>query len=237
MPKNAYKPFSALSARQRRRRLNNALTSKINNMTSDNIANQETFYHIHPSSLSSATSDHHHLQASPIGNVPASSPIKEGNTDITHTDREPVENDENRDGCVYLQNNSEINIETIEPESDSESSETDEPSIENVGFSLREWAVNESVNHKQLTALLKLLNTHKCFSYLPLDARTLLKTPRAYDIKNIGSGQYCHLGIKDSITRILNLYPAVCSAKNCIYSVILMVFLFPKVQIVAFGLF
>ena len=201
MPKNAYKPISALSARHRRRRLNNA--SKINNTTSDNMANEDTFYH--PPVLSSAIHDHSDSQTSPISSVLASSPIKWNNTNITHTYRESVENEENGDAYVYLPNISEIDIETVQPESDSEDSETDEPTDVNIGLSLRDWALNEAVNHKQLNKLLELLKSHKCFSNLPSDARTLLKTPRVYEIKNIGSGQYCHLGVKNSITRILDL--------------------------------
>ncbi|KAG8227301.1 hypothetical protein J437_LFUL004850 [Ladona fulva] len=55
-----------------------------------------------------------------------------------------------------------------------------------------------------------ILKSHDCFSSLPADSRTLLKTPRSTNIKDIGGGgKYCHFGIRVKVTQIINLYPIV----------------------------
>lgn len=59
-----------------------------------------------------------------------------------------------------------------------------------------------------ISAILKLLKTHACFSYLPSDARTILKTPKtSCDIVNIAGGEYIHLGFEESIKSTLKLTP------------------------------
>ncbi|EZA62170.1 hypothetical protein X777_06121, partial [Ooceraea biroi] len=49
-------------------------------------------------------------------------------------------------------------------------------------------------------AILKVLTSHSCFSYLPKDVRTLLKTPSiTREIVQLEDGEYLHIGFKASI--------------------------------------
>lgn len=41
---------------------------------------------------------------------------------------------------------------------------------------LSQWAVSNNITNSALSALLKILKSHKCFVNFPLDARTILKT-------------------------------------------------------------
>ena len=73
---------------------------------------------------------------------------------------------------------------------------------------LAEWAVSHNVTHSALGSLLGILKQHHV--NLPADPRTLLKTPQAYNIKQIVGvqgqvGQYCHFGIASGINNLLSL--------------------------------
>lgn len=77
-------------------------------------------------------------------------------------------------------------------------SDTDEEAIDietdSILGKLNNWAVEYAVSLLALGALLSILKPY--FSYLPSDARTLLKTPRICDVKVLkGGGKYCHLGL------------------------------------------
>jgi len=61
---------------------------------------------------------------------------------------------------------------------------------------LRNWAVTNNINHVALTGLFKVLRTHECFSNLPVDARTLLRTPKSTNIKTVLPGLYSYFGVR-----------------------------------------
>lgn len=82
--------------------------------------------------------------------------------------------------------------------------------IENdVNFSqkLSAWAVDGNVCHSNVNKLLEILREHSCFKLLPIDARTLLCTPRQYNITAVPPGSYYHFGIEDGITSTLEKFP------------------------------
>lgn len=64
---------------------------------------------------------------------------------------------------------------------------------------LSQWALNFNIPKEAVKDLLNILHTHH--PDLPLDARTLLKTPHAsdYQVKVIGEGSYYHFGISNSL--------------------------------------
>uniref|UniRef100_A0A1Y1KZS3 Transposase domain-containing protein n=1 Tax=Photinus pyralis TaxID=7054 RepID=A0A1Y1KZS3_PHOPY len=199
MPKQNYKPFSALSARQRRRRLNTSAKNSAENK--DPI-------------------DGNRQIEEPDSHLLASVPVVEFHENVSVSLVapliEPVAYEENIENFID-DTITESNIEIIEPESDTDESDTEQTETFNINtfsVSLSEWANNGSVPLARVNELLKLLKTHHCFSSLPSDARTLLKTPRTTKIKKIGSGEYCHLGIKKSIIHILDSYSAIGFAKD-----------------------
>lgn len=65
---------------------------------------------------------------------------------------------------------------------------------------LQVWCIERDVPHNTVTGLLQVLRSHTCFSSFPKTARALLSTPRsAEDVRPMGSGQYCHFGLSESL--------------------------------------
>lgn len=70
--------------------------------------------------------------------------------------------------------------------------------------SLKEWAIKHNVNHSALNDLLKLIKpVHAEF---PLDARTLLQTPRKIRTKILEPGHYYHFGLEKAVQSLLKQY-------------------------------
>lgn len=60
------------------------------------------------------------------------------------------------------------------------------------------------MSHAQVNSILEVLRTHPCFSTLPKDCRTLLKTPRVtHPTFHIAGGEYLHLGFETGILSTL----------------------------------
>lgn len=76
---------------------------------------------------------------------------------------------------------------------------------ENLWFDLKIWATECNIPLSHISKLLKILNKHKL--YLPLDARTLLGTPKEIKTSVVEPGEYCHLGIQNEILKRLNVLP------------------------------
>lgn len=79
----------------------------------------------------------------------------------------------------------------------SDSDSDDEPEETWSDF-LTEWAVTHQIKKDALNALLKGM-LKKDVKSIPLDARTLLATPKHVDIKKIAGGQYWHRGLERGI--------------------------------------
>lgn len=62
---------------------------------------------------------------------------------------------------------------------------------------LTDWATKRCVKRTELTHLLHIL--HPYHDYLPLDSRTLLKTPRQTATKSLKNGEYCHFGLIEGL--------------------------------------
>ncbi|OXU19520.1 hypothetical protein TSAR_001465 [Trichomalopsis sarcophagae] len=63
-----------------------------------------------------------------------------------------------------------------------------------------------NMTHKQINHVLLVLKTHRCFWSLHRDARTILKTPViAHPTDKIAGGEYLHLGVANSLLKILSL--------------------------------
>ncbi|XP_029173431.1 uncharacterized protein LOC114942276 [Nylanderia fulva] len=85
----------------------------------------------------------------------------------------------------------------------------DIPSTINISLSdkLRCWTVQNNVSHRSVNALLKILSLHG-HSDLPIDVRTLMKTPRntSYKIQPMNDGYYVHFGVTDGLKRSIAKY-------------------------------
>ena len=90
--------------------------------------------------------------------------------------------------------------DSCEP-SDMSNNEIDKPLL---GAQLAQWSIDNNVPHSALSGLLRVLKPYH--PGLPIDPRTLLKTPKTYAIKQIGQwGHYYHFGIASAITEVLSL--------------------------------
>ena len=88
--------------------------------------------------------------------------------------------------------------------SDSESDD-DNADVESVGRleqNLGEWSIEYNVSHSAVGALLRTLKPYH--PTLPLDPRTLLKTPSNFPVKSIGGGEYCHIGFEKGLSYLIN---------------------------------
>jgi hypothetical protein len=73
---------------------------------------------------------------------------------------------------------------------------------------LANWAIENNINHSSLSKLLTILKEHPCHSSLPLDARTLLRTPRATVVKDMAPGKFCYFGLLSAIKIALSHCPS-----------------------------
>lgn len=67
---------------------------------------------------------------------------------------------------------------------------------------LRKWAIASKVPHVKIRLLLSMLKLYKID--VPVDPRTLLRTPRTSEAKECNYGEYMHFGLTESIKNILN---------------------------------
>jgi len=62
--------------------------------------------------------------------------------------------------------------------------------------SLIDWVMNCNVTQSAVDRLLKVMRSHHCFGFLPKTYRTLIKTPREVEIREMEPGQYFHAGFR-----------------------------------------
>ncbi|CAH1106750.1 unnamed protein product [Psylliodes chrysocephalus] len=67
---------------------------------------------------------------------------------------------------------------------------------------LQEWALESKASHSSITSLLRILKP--LHPELPLDSRSLLKTPRFGVFQNLDNGEYCHFGIQNALIHLIH---------------------------------
>ncbi|CAG7725559.1 unnamed protein product, partial [Allacma fusca] len=72
--------------------------------------------------------------------------------------------------------------------SDNTSEDYQDDSDETIRNELKQWALKFNISQISLSALLKMLKSHPCFGTLPLDARTIMGTPKFRDTMTIDPG-------------------------------------------------
>ncbi|CAG7725442.1 unnamed protein product, partial [Allacma fusca] len=104
------------------------------------------------------------------------------------------------------ENEDEIEESTSRNEVDpiSSSNESDSEAVdESFSNYLTDWAVKYKISHTALSDLLRNLQNHKCFTDLPRDSRTLLKTPQTTIVESVPPGNYVHFGLRQALTQLL----------------------------------
>lgn len=87
----------------------------------------------------------------------------------------------------------------------------------NLSVGLASWSVAHNITHNALSDLLKILKPHIPNERLPLDARTLLRTPRNITLKSVKGGKFYYFGMQSSILKYccqgLNNFRFPCMSK------------------------
>jgi len=90
----------------------------------------------------------------------------------------------------------------VDSDTDSDNDGDSDDFLDRLKQGLAEWAVLYKIQHVAVGGLLNVLS--EFFPSLPRDPRTLLKTPQHYVIKNVGGGQYSHVGLSKGLSNIVN---------------------------------
>lgn len=64
------------------------------------------------------------------------------------------------------------------------------------------WAKSFTIHHDALKKLQSILNEFTD-TVFPKDPRTLLQTPQSTDVKSMDTGEYCHVGLKYAVKKIV----------------------------------
>lgn len=86
-------------------------------------------------------------------------------------------------------------------------SELDE-SLEDFEARLASVFAEVNMNHRQIRRVLLALKTHRCFTNIHVDPRTIMKTPAvSCFIANVAGGEYLHLGVRKGLLNVLQTTP------------------------------
>lgn len=114
------------------------------------------------------------------------------------------------DCCAFVVSNVRDSLLVFPRDVDSESDVSSAGSLNMEAFEagLATVFTDNNFNHQQIRAILRFLKTHRCFSQLHVDPRTILHTlPHSAPIKRVAGGEYLHLGVKNGINNILASSP------------------------------
>lgn len=67
---------------------------------------------------------------------------------------------------------------------------------------MSEWALRNNITHTALNELLNWLKVENNMDESPIDARTLLGTPRQTEIRKMGSGSFYYFGLSEELVKI-----------------------------------
>lgn len=99
-----------------------------------------------------------------------------------------------------------VNAENVDFNSSESSSISSEDA--NIGLTrevLRNWAITNKITHTAVSGLLRLLRAAGHVN-LPLDARTLLETPKFVKTHIVPPGEYWHAGLEKSLKEVVILH-------------------------------
>jgi len=119
-----------------------------------------------------------------------------------------VENENNyteiSDSYDYTYTHSDSDADSIPENDDFQYLLDSVPAKRNTNFinAISDWARKFTIHHDALKVLLFIL-TNFTDTIFPKDPRSLLNTPLSTDVKSIDSGEYCHIGLKHAIKKIV----------------------------------
>lgn len=87
-----------------------------------------------------------------------------------------------------------------------------DPDSDSLNDSVRKWAIEYNVSRVAVSKILKIFSPFH--SNLPLDSRTLLKTPVSKKIERLGDGEFHYLGLKNGLKTCILLNWEKCIPLN-----------------------
>ncbi|XP_046406989.1 uncharacterized protein LOC124171751 isoform X1 [Ischnura elegans] len=86
---------------------------------------------------------------------------------------------------------------------------------------LREWALKNNITLTALSALCTGLKTchPSCFSDLPVDGRTILRTPPQVNLHSVPPGDYIHIGLKKQLSVVISQLSKPVDSLNLLFNV------------------
>lgn len=192
------KPFSECSHRRQTRVNNLIIQQRLQNVSRNNQSDLED------EDEDEEVEDEEEEDAS----SQASNSSDESNSTVNNNDDQMMDVDNNEpDDNIH-----DVGEELSEQESnnsgfESSSEEENEDFEACLGDVFRNSSIN--LNQVQCKAILNVLPTHPCFSTLPKDPRTILKTlSMKAPVIPLAGGEYIHLGFEKKINSILKSTPA-----------------------------
>lgn len=150
-------------------------------------------------------------------NAEGSAPYNNSMSGFMNIQNEILVNDA---GCLNIEGNCKNNkqanndsLSRLEPEVQAPDSSEDSEDDNDAKFSsfrekIRSWAIEKNINQTALKDLAKIVN-ELIPQLLPNDPRTILKTPRYINVKQIEGGEYWHNGISNTLTELLEKWDDV----------------------------
>ncbi|OXA50049.1 hypothetical protein Fcan01_15190 [Folsomia candida] len=140
----------------------------------------------------------------------SSSQLHEPDQLINSLSEEGIDNHEESYINSTSSSDNSIQFSDCDDESDYKNCEKVTSSSTETLESIKSWAFDYSINHSQLTGLLKILGTHDCFKTFPSDSRTLIK-PVKFNAptETVVPGEYVHFGLKTYTQQVTKLHPTL----------------------------
>ncbi|XP_067214425.1 uncharacterized protein [Linepithema humile] len=180
------KPFNSLSVRQQQR-IKKAIKENVHNTT------------IHEKTYNTRSVDNYLFQVNTkdgMCNESLCLDVNSSNNELFQFQNEEI-------NAEFSEIDSDEDVWINHNYTDEECDYSDDNNIEiidNFHKQLVSCFVQNNFTHVQGNAILKVLISHSCFSYLPKDIRTLLKTPsNTGEIVKLEDGEYVHIGFEVSI--------------------------------------
>ena len=106
--------------------------------------------------------------------------------------------------------NDDSEVEIVDQVSSSSDYDTDD--VDRLKDKLRYWVVDAGIPFCHVNELLQILRPH--FPDLPKDARTLVSTPKQYNLQDVAGGTYHHFGLGNGILDRLSSNQELVSLDN-----------------------
>jgi len=184
-----YNKVVCCSYSSHRRHIRNMITSSWQQMQSSNRDSDQSDV-----LLAVAADDN---SSSYLLEMEADDPEQAVSADATHFSYETASDSDNTADDTYFDEEVFVNVDT-DRESDSCAEDDDADDTTPINTKIAEWYCCHNITHEALADLLGILRPYH--PGLPVDPRTLVKTPRSYVLRNFAhGGSYYHFGIASGI--------------------------------------